>query len=288
MQGLEFNKTWSERSINPIGHFFENYFQWKGANRGYKYLVTNFDGNGDITTNFVYINGFLVNNNNTKYYGNFQMKVFVASAEALDTLDDLNNAAFNSTTDMLSSEYQQFIHDSYNGNGTKDAKWSELFDSLLWDSEMKLYSEATYGISEGETFHGFQEFIRKNIPNKENAVWQEIMLDYDNFELNNNIIENKLNVKYKKPIKLKEHIDMAEFKANGNTDLYLVFPYKNSDGRGFTTTYNKETGFSPAQFSYLALKITDMDGDGDIKFDHTDKIDYIDSVEFTLNTPNII
>ena len=41
------------------------------------------------------------------------------------------------------------------------------------------------------------------------------------------------------------------------------------------------------QAGYTALKISEVGGGGDLQFDHTDKIDYIDSLTIEIKVPTV-
>jgi hypothetical protein len=110
---------------------------------------------------------------------------------------------------------------------------------------------------------------------------------------------NLLNIKYDKTIGLIDKFRLNEFQDNGNSELYMIFPYflynnvTNNRRYGSIQQNNcyKNLIYSPIlnkkvpQFNFIALKISDMNGDGDVKFDHADKIDYIDSLNITIKVP---
>ena len=135
----------------------------------------------------------------------------------------------------------------------------------------------------------FGTFINNFIVGKETAYWEPIKnLNFDNLVVDANPATNTLNVKYTVPFELGKHFNHAAYTADGNTDLYLVLPYIRYDGYRSIEVQNPTTGFTSRQASYIALKVTDLTGDGDVKFDHIDDIDYIDKLEFTLTTPHLI
>lgn len=294
MTELEFNKTWSDRSLSSIAHFFENFYVFSGNNdsgrqiaylrndylwdKGYNWdifrsLVGNpywndYGQSGTFPTGWTDSTKTVLNNGQgwQRALGSSNFNCFITSSEGVDELDKLNSYAYHTTTGKSKTDTTDTIYDAVS------IEYYMMMDALITDPMA------------GEVF---QEFIRRNVPGKEKLVWQKVDLDFNNVELTNNTAEQKFTFKYNKAIKLKEHIDMTTY-SDGNTDLYFVIPYKRDDGHYVTTVYNPELNRTQDQMAYIALKITDMNGDGDIKFDHTDKIDYINSVEVTFHTPNVI
>jgi len=259
MTQLQINKTWNDRMTGGvINHFFENMTN-RNFGDNHNSHHTRFNDDGTMTDSTPY-------GNRLNRYHNTGMRWFLASKEALDEVDTLNSVLFNKVADV------QIPTDSiYYSAGARNAY--SLIDGIF----------ETYGASD------FGTFINNNIPGKENAYWKPINdLNFGNLTVTPNNNTNSINVKYSKPFKFNEHFNNADFLANGNTDLFLVIPYVRYDGHRSIVVQNPETGFATHQASYIALKITDMDGDGDIKFDHIDDIDYIDNVEFTLTTPHLI
>jgi len=259
MTELQINKTWNDRMTGGvINHFFEN-MEEKNFVDSYSHRFNRFNADGTITDLESY----------GKYmdsYHNTGMRWFLASKEALDEVDTLNSILFNKLTDI------EIPTDSvYYSAGARYAY--ALIDGIF----------ETYGASD------FGTFINNNITGKENAYWKPINdLNFGHLTVTPNNVTNSINVKYSQPFKFNEHFNQADFLAGGNTDLFLVIPYVRYDGHRSIVVRNPETGFAMHQASYIALKITDMTGDGDIKFDHIDDIDYIDKLEFTLTTPHLI
>ena len=259
MTQLQINKTWNDRMTGGvINHFFENMADKNFVDNGDQ-RFNRFNDDGTISDLANY--GSYMNKNH-----NNGMRWFLASKEALDEVDTLNSILFNKTLNV------EIPTDSvYYAAGAR-------YDYSLINSIFETYEAADFGT-----------FINNNIAGKENAYWKPINdLNFENLTVTPNNVTNSINIKYSQPFKLNEHFNQAEFLADGNTDLFLVIPYIRYDGHRGIVVRNPETGFTMHQASYIALKITDMTGDGDIKFDHIDDIDYIDKLEFTLTTPHLI
>ncbi len=260
MTQLQINKTWNNRMTGGvINHFFENMID-KNFTDYYHNDYHRFEANGTIYHHGD--RGAVFNR-----YHNTGMKWFLASKEALDEVDTLNQTLFNGTvSNMVPTDSIYYTAGARYGAGLIDAIW-------------EVYSDA----------HHFGNFINNNIVGKETAYWRPISnLDFDNLTVTPNNDGNSFNVKYSDPFKFSEHFNHAQFTTDGNTDLFLVIPYVRDDGYRAISVHNPELGTEQYLSSYVALKITDMAGDGDIKFDHIDDIDYIDKLEFTLTTPHLI
>jgi len=273
MQQIQFNKTWSNRVPNPIVYFFENLYYFSRSWNYTKYISSY---NINVGNHFAY-DGLLYKhvandigmNNNSRVAEYAPLQCYLTSKEGLDELDNLNKLIFDSDTDniesILENEYSDIIA-TYNNSGTQNTYH-------FWMG---------FGVTKGLRF---QSFIRRWIPGKENVVFQGFNINLNNIEINIDVPNNTVNFKALKPMKLEERFIKSEYDAGGNTDLYIVIPYRNTEGLQSASSYNKNTKQSRRLISYIALKVTDLDGDGDIKFDHLDFIDYIDSFEFTLKTP---
>jgi len=259
MTQLQINKTWNDRMTGGvINHFFEN-MEAKNFTDSYSHQHNYFNADGSMTNYYPY--GGRMNR-----YHNTGMRWFLASKEALDEVDTLNSVLFNKTENVEIPTDSVYY--------TSGARYAYALINSIFE---------TYGASD------FGTFINNNIPGKENAYWKPINdLHFSNLTVTPNNATNSINVRYSVPFKFNEHFNQADFLAGGNTDLFLVIPYIRYDGRRDIAVNNPTTGFTISQASYIALKITDMTGDGDIKFDHIDDIDYIDKLEFTLNTPHLI
>jgi hypothetical protein len=173
----------------------------------------------------------------------------------------------------------------------------KMFDGENWDNVKKdVFEDKIKETSYGDFIYSI--FANKKYPNIEFANFKNpiyytnlemasinFKVDYDN---------GLLNIKYDKPIKLDNEFIFENFTNNGNSELYFIFPYVNKPilHRGDecyssfkNDIYNPKLNKKVQQFNFIALKISDMDGDGDVKFDHIDKIDYIDSLNITIKVP---
>lgn len=259
MTQLQINKTWNDRMTgNVINHFFENMID-KNFTDIYHSAAHLFNNDGTIQSGQRYTM-------NDRYH-NTGMKWFLASKEALDEVDNLNQLNFNQTTQHTLPTDSIYYE--------KGARQDYALMDAIWEVQ--------------DVNRTFGHFINANIVGKETAYWEPITnLDFDNLIVTPDATGNNINVKYGVPFQLTEHFNYDQFIADGNTDLFLVIPYVRYDGYRCINVYNPATGLQPHMSSYIALKITDMSGDGDIKFDHIDDIDYVDKVEFTLSTPHLI
>lgn len=260
MQQLQINKTWNDRMTGGvINHFFEN--MWLGNKTDHQtWDFHRFMPDGTIA--YVGDRGTVANR-----YHNTEMVWYLASKEALEEVDNLNTILFNQTVKGAVPTNSIYYE--------KGARYDHALVNAIWE--------------DNTIDNHFGKFINTNIVGKENAYWKPILgLSYANLIVTPNNSTNTCNVKYKMPFQLVEHFNQADYTAGGNTDLYLVIPYVRYDGIKAIEVFNPTSGFSTYMSSYIALKITDVNGDGDIKFDHIDDIDYIDKLEFTLKTPHLI
>lgn len=256
---LQINKTWNDRMTGGVlNHFFENMTE--------KDFINNFDQQHNYVNSDGTMTNFQPYGAHLNEFHNTGMRWFLASKEALDELDTLNSVLFNKTEDV------------------------EIpIDSVYYTAGARYAYALINGIFETYGDYDFGTFINANIIGKENAYWKPINdLNFGNLTVTPDNVNNQINVKYNAPFKLNEHFNYAEYSAGGNTDLFIVIPYIRYDGNRYIEVNNPITGFIIPQASYIALKITDIHGDGDIKFDHIDDIDYIDKLEFTLTTPHLI
>ena len=273
MQQIQFNKTWSDRVPNPIVYFFENLYYFNlGTTKKYTSYFNGSSGNhfeydGLLYADLKYDN--LLPINNFRPSDILPLQCYLTSKEGLDELDNLNKLIFNANT----NDFEIIMDNAYPGIIATSEYKTERQISFFWKG---------FGATKGLRF---QSFIRKWIPGKENVVFQGFTINLNDIEINIDVPNNTVNFKALKPMKLEERFIKSEYDAGGNTDLYIVIPYRNSDGTQYGSSYNKVLDREQQLLSYIALKVTDLNGDGDIKFDHIDFIDYIDSFEFTLKTP---
>ena len=274
MQQIQFNKTWSNRVPNPIVYFFENLYYFS---RRWNATHTKTSTFGTYKIHFGY-DGLIYYKPVPEYMNvrfdwtianHIPLQCYLTSKEGLDELDNLNKLFFNSTEDNIES----ILNSKYDGIIAK---------TLCTTCRSTFRFLKGFGATKPLRF---QSFIRRWIPGKENVVFQGFTINLNDIEINIDVPNNTVNFKAVKPMKLEERFIKSEYDAGGNTDLYIVIPYRNPDGVQMGSSYNKSLNKSQYLLSYIALKVTDLDGDGDIKFDHLDFIDYIDSFEFTLKTP---
>jgi hypothetical protein len=289
---VEINKTWKDRIVHPFVNFFENF----------NTDTNGIGGSGSmLTIGYYYKNSYTKSHNNKTEYlhscSSDNLKYFLCSKEIIDEIDNINEYLFNGTfidrfiavdsiaTNIIGELDDYTIQD--NGLESKGNKYGYAYTHrrsphIGVNSFFSMFRAINDG---GEIF---QKAIRAAVPGKENVMMQTLPANFTDLEITHDYVAKTTHLKYDKPIKLKEHFNYQEYLDGGNTDLFLMIPYKNSMGDVTQNIYNPTTKLNRPQFSYIALKITDLDGDGDIKFDHIDKIDYLDGFEVTISTQRLI
>jgi len=185
--------------------------------------------------------------------------IYLVSKSLINNIIEVNNLIYNDEINNLNNDHYLYEH--------KDVSYFVQFTYFL-DYYNQYLNE-----------NGFDTFcIRCNV-------------DYSNFKLYEN--KNKLNIQYNKPIHLSKEFSIDEFNNFTNNDeLYLFIPmifYGCNEYhicKYLYQYYNPKTNKKVTLAAFIALKITDINGDGDIKFDHIDKINYIDSLNITFTFPN--
>jgi len=272
---VEINKTWKDRIVHPFVNFFENF-------------NTDTNGIGELGKD-IFVSKSMHGNLSFNYMNNTDLRYFLLSKEAVDAIEYLNHKAYMSVDtdykwgvidDPIITKLQDITAvDDYWTSGSIVPSLTPKTNILDWLVTM------TYKSNCGEQL---QEAIRTSGTNKDNVMIQTLQGRYNKLEVTHDYVAKTTHLKYDEPLKLKEHLNYQEYINNGNTDLFLMIPYKDSDGIACQYIYNPTTKLNRPQFSYIALKITDLDGDGDIKFDHIDKIDYLDGFEVTISTQRLI
>lgn len=111
----------------------------------------------------------------------------------------------------------------------------------------------------------------------------------------NEDLKDVIEYNYVKPIELGNKYDVAN-NPNGEELFLVILPLINktfgsTDGTygDYVSTQKFKNGESTSlQSSYIAIALGDInDEDADIKYDHLDKIDYIDSFKFRFRLPKI-
>jgi hypothetical protein len=177
-------------------------------------------------------------------------------------------------------------------------------NNLIYSDELKNIDETHYlydyrNMNDEQFYFQFVYWLDKfneYLNSKEiNTYCNHCHIDYSNFIINEK--KNRINIQYNVSIELSRRFLLNEFNDfTNNDDLYLYIPMINNTqywrvGSQFELYYpykyyNPLTNKSVLLTPFIALKVTDMDGDGDIKFDHIDKIDYIDALNITFTLPN--
>jgi len=272
------NGVFLEKAINPIQRNF--FFEHHRPGGYYPYYVKNsaaatiynFDALGNL---FTLTRGY---DSANAYLGYEQRQFFfLVSSEALDIIDEMNQDLIDANASFSGGfpEDSRFNVEGFNYAYRFISGIVEIDNNLVSTNHFGNFIKYKLGTTDEDGNY---------IENK--AYFQPTYeVNYDNLILETNDEENTLTVKYTAPIKLGNHFNYEQFKADGNTVLYLMIPYIQNDGLRIYQRLNPETGDYNPQLGYVAFKITDKDGDGDIKFDHIDDMDYIDSFEATISYP---
>ena len=250
---MQINKTFNDKTIGYVGNSF---LKGWGEYKSYK----NYHGH------YYYYYKPLININEGHKDLKSVEKIYIVSKSLIDKIIEINNLIYND--ELKNVDENHYIYEYKN---MSDEQY--YFQFVYWLERFNIYLNS------------------KNI----NTYCNYCNIDYSNFK----IIEsnNKLNIQYNKPIKLSYRFLLNEFnKITNNDEVYLYIPminytYYYQGGQYFKIYYpykyyNPITNKSVLLTPFIALKITDINGDGDIKFDHIDKFDYIDSLNITFTLPN--
>lgn len=111
-----------------------------------------------------------------------------------------------------------------------------------------------------------------------------------------NLETGDMDYEYNNTIELRKPYDVVN--NAGNENIYLFFPVRFSQNIGgktigvevtsWTTDFKSTETTVAEDISYIAVELGDLmsTNDPDLRFDHTDKIDYIDNFKIAMNIPN--
>ena len=144
-------------------------------------------------------------------------------------------------------------------------------------------------ISSKYYFEKTQKLLQNNIITEDeyNILYNQIVfLSNTNINFNSSILHyEEVNdyyyLHFEQPLKLEKRWDNSINNPN-NENIYLTFIDT------IDTTYTFSNGENHQLVTTYSYKLTDMQGDGDIRLDHIDKIDYIDSLILPLKAPKEI
>lgn len=240
-----------------------------------EYLNTTMAPHADEFASTAYIVYDDVNVTDTTKDGEFPLVLFVPQA-LLDIIDALNTAEYNQTLDLAGKDLAILINTLYNANSSERNSALDYLQGLgLITAEQNADVRAMT-----TKFLGFDrtQFLRT----------------YDE-------AEDVYKYSFDTPVELQ--VPYNDTNNPRNNKLYLFFPslvnteYGNvvavTDSNGkyspLQKFYNPVLDKGVQQASYIATELGDINSEtADVKYDHMDKIEYIDSFRLRFRLPRVI
>lgn len=252
----------------------------KYANEHYleKYLTS------IMTTQTAVFTGFQVytdlNNNQTINSNGEYPFILFTPASYLDIIDTLNTAKFNGTLDL--------------GTGVN---FTVLMNTIYSKNSAQRNSALNYLVAQGIITEA-QAAPAKNLTSDFlNFDITKLVMSYvDTTIPGNETLTDVIQYTYSTPVELNNNYDVAN---NTTADkLYLtILPlinktYGNTDGTkgNYVSVHTYQNGLvTVEQTSYVAIELGDInDATADVKYDHIDKIDFIDSFRLRFRLPKVL
>jgi len=256
-----------------------NFIVNKKMNEGYleSYLTSIMAPNTDAYTGFkVYSD---LSNVETAGSGEYPFLMFVP-AGFLTVIETLNTANFNGTLNLGGS-----------------VNFTLLMNTLYSKNALERNSALDYLVAQGVLNEADITSTKALTSNFKNFNIAELDLSYvDTTIAGNEALNDVLEYTYANPIELQKYYDMA---SNTNSEkMYLVIlplvnkVYGNTTGTygNYVSTHSYKNGETTVeQTSFMAIELGDInDATADIKYDHVDKIDYIDSFRLRFRLPKVL
>jgi hypothetical protein len=247
-----FNETFLNEYLNTIMQPNSNIF---AANQFIVY--------DDLSTNYV-----------TKE-GVFPGVLFVP-ATLLEIIDSLNLAEYNQTLDLSGADLAILLNTLYNGGSNER---NSALDYLQTNGLITAEQNA----------------------DARNMTASLLAFDRTNFTRSYDEIEDVYKYSFETPVELSVPYD--EVNNPRNNKLYLFFPSQinleygnmlavagsNGTYSPLQKFYNPVLDKEVAQASYIATELGDITSEtADVKYDHMDKIEYIDSFRLRFRLPRVI
>lgn len=210
--------------------------------------------------------------------GEYSFMLFV-SESYLTLIDTLNTKQFNGTLNLNGADFTLVINSLYDN---RSAVRNSVIDYLVTNgvvTEAEVAGAKTLATS----FKNFDinilnmHYVDTTIPGNE-ALTDVIEYSYDT------------------PVELSIHYDVAN-NTNGEALYLIILPLINKNFGGTDGTYGdyvstqkfQNVDTTALQSTYIAVAIGDInDATADVKYDHVDKIDYIDSFRLRFRLPKVL
>ena len=205
--------------------------------------------------------------------------IMFAPESFLTVVATLNEKQYNGTLDLAGADFTALMNTLYSKNATER---NSALDYLVTNNI--LVEADIAGIKSLMT-----DFKNFNI--------SDLNLSYvDTTIPGNEALNDVIEYSYANPVELNTHYDSVNNTAS--EALYLVIlplvnkNYGLTDGTfgDYVATQSYQSGSATAlQSSYMAIALGDInDATADIKYDHVDKIDYIDSFRLRFRLPKVL
>ena len=211
--------------------------------------------------------------------GNYPFLMFVPES-FLTIIDKINAANFNGTLNLGGS-----------------VNFTVLMNTIYSKDAIQRNSALDYLVAQGVLTTSDISTTKTLVSDFKNFNIADLNMSYvDTTIPGNESLTDVIEYSYANPVELTKHYDSAS-NVNGEQLYLVVLPlinkvYGNTSGTfgDYVSSHTYKNGDTNVeQTSYLAIALGDInDATADIKYDHVDKIDYIDSFRFRFRLPKIL